>query len=154
MKFTVTKAQVVRALETEPILPGTFVSSGYDKCGYNNNFKCPVCAVGSILSSTRDQHFLDAAEANYYLLCIVEHYHGCKLDYMDSVIGELLAKERWLSALSVLCESISDNELLTNSHKYLDNEFANPEFRKLLIDFVDTNFPQEFEIDTEASDSL
>lgn len=159
MKFTVTKAQVIKAMKTEPLAAGSYfhynhlapIDGSFLEKKYSNNLGCPVCAVGAIIDTKAKDYNLDRNRSERICLNIIA---SSTLDLMREekeaeVIANLLKEEKYLSALSVLFESRSEKKSYCTKLG-----FANYKMRKVLIDFVRKNFPSTIEIDTEKRNSL
>lgn len=93
-RVVVTKAQIIEALRTESLAPGSFVS-------YSAG--CPVCAVGAVFRAAglSDGAIVDAADD------LVAHAmldpDECE-DY-TAVVRQMLVYGGWLDALSCLYEA-------------------------------------------------
>lgn len=149
MKFTVQKEQVIKALMTEPLMPGSFTWPAFE--GYNSGYGCPVCAVGSIFSSTVSLHHIGPRQADDICCNILHSYSGTDDIRLNTRVQTLLSSAKYLSALSTFFETCA----VYHPEKYLDSdELANDVFRKILVDFVQEKFPDSIEIDTKATESI
>jgi hypothetical protein len=150
--MTVTKRQVLKAIQTEPILPGSFVhTANINAKRYKNSVHCPVCAVGAIFSHTSkkgvDAESVDALARN----TVMQYTFDDRSTYYDGSLKELLKEaekivERHpLSALSSLFEALGNQDRYTTS-----KGFANLRLRRILAAFVTEYFPEKLVLDTDS----
>jgi len=166
MKIKLTKRQVIRALETEPLRSGAYVhleqnEGEYDMNGkfiktvYKNNTECAVCAVGSLMDCSigtkkTPRQINRIAER----LTTFPHMRDSDDMYVDlrgtgvrGVIAYARARARngqYLSALSGLFEALADRKGYTT----LDG-LAGYRLRNILIQFVKSEFPTKLVLNTE-----
>lgn len=170
MKISLTKRQVIRALQTEPLMAGSYIHDDeYDDNGvalapYKNNTGCAVCAVGSLLDCSVGKKFkksnllselgqIGSGITTSAVLHDSESWmndeNGTK-SFHELSIRELTAlarKEakagRYLSALSGLFEAISDIDGYTTNRGLANYRLVN-----ILVNFVKAEFPGKLVINT------
>lgn len=152
MKFKVTKRQIIKALKTEPLLPGSFVHDEHDyddgnNSRFKNNIKCPVCAVGAILDCSIGNKVEGPKELDE-----IGHIITMKSGFWSTFgtktaisAAKDMVDENPLSALSCLFES-----LMENSDMQTKKGFANAKARNILVNFVRKNFPSKLHLDTNC----
>lgn len=155
MKFSVTKRQVIKAIETEPLLSGTWVHTSEEDSKFKNNTQCPVCAVGSILDIGLGKHVSPSEIDEIGSMLVREATFACcalengqevntfNTSDLKTKAKELAKKGEYLSALSGLYEGLSQRDEMKTQYG-----FANNRLRRILINFVKTNFPGKLNIDT------
>ena len=122
MKITITKKQIIEAINNEPLSNGLFVP-------FIPNPKCTVCAVGAVLRT--------AGLHNQAIHDIGDRLIGTGDCGTDSDYRKYLAKKKYMLALSSKFETLAyQNE---------DMGFV----RTKLTAFVNRNFPAKFTFDTE-----
>lgn len=122
---TITKKQVIEALETEPLTLGNFWV--YSKIVPD----CSVCAVGAVLRRTSFERAFRGRNS----MTIGEL--ATKNQYFEGLgkVKSLLKSRNWLGALSSYFEGLSCNML--------------PREKKTIA-FVKKNFPAKFQLTIEA----
>ncbi len=167
MKITLTKRQVIQALQTEPLMSGSYIhNDDVDDNGnvLNQHFKsktgCAVCAVGSLLD------FSIGTKNNSEELCSIgssitsSAVFGDSEVYTDDDTGKSLyeysvrevialarkeaANGRYLSALSSLFEELSNRDGMTTN-----NGLAGYRLVNILVNFVKAEFPAKLVINTK-----
>src|SRR5665213_3182416 len=118
MKMTVTKRQVLKAIQTEPLLTGSFIHTSHiNRKRFKNNVHCPVCAVESIFSCTASKN-ANANSVDELARSMVGQYtFPSGGDVPFASLREVLEKasemvnRQPLSALSSLFEAVSYTHL-------------------------------------------
>ena len=103
-RYKITKQEVLQALLTEPLNPGTFFEAPYatDIKG------CKVCAVGAILRNIKAYYF-DEKDAIF----------ACEKAY---TIGQYPATNNFLSLLSIEFEEAGEYLLYGYEHEFAEQE--------------------------------
>ena len=133
MTKTITKKQIIEALQTEPILKRGF---WFEPDFYGHKIKCSVCAVGCIL---RAMSFETWARENGYLLnelgsVVTKHVNCGDIGLWKRRKSEYLETNNYLAALSV--------------------HFESGYGRKQCIKFVEQNFPDRLSITVQTSNMI
>ncbi len=168
MKFNVTKRQVIKALNTEPLMGGAFVHSEDFEEGknpYKNNSKCAVCAVGAVMDFTIgkmvDSNKLDSIARSLTKTCAMNdsnleeitgdvYYDKRDLGDAKKVAKKAASMGLPMSGLSILFEHLMDVGYYSVDKTYRNkNGTANAKAREILINFVKSNFPSTIKIDTK-----
>jgi hypothetical protein len=126
-----TKEQIITALRNEPLSAGRFIRADGKPLS-----SCAVCAVGAVMRDVLNRNITD--EDDFNDIC----YIVTKDRFIDDDVSQLLAEENYLGALSNYFEKITDDE----NDRFLKKEVT-PEIRQDVINFVENNFPNEFEVD-------
>lgn len=120
MRKTISKAKVIKALQTEPLSQGSWRC--HDAIGpYDNT--CDVCAVGAVLRAAGVPENRISIEAPV----------RCRFatrSYFDPTIPKMLKGGFYLSALNCYFEAIKTKDRIPSAAQ-----------RKRLIAFVEKNFP-------------
>lgn len=161
MKKTVTKAQVIEAIMTEPLAGGHFVhtyttSSRHAKRSgeFANNIGCAVCAVGGVLDTAFGKKMssdeISSIASPMVSLPTFQHIDNGPRQNRANVVKEaksLIRKGYHLSALSMVFEHLFDNEKGMVTSRGL----ASKRLRKTLGRFVNKNFPNKLTLDTDET---
>lgn len=133
----ITKEEIIKALETEPLAQGKFIY--HPKCEawvetlvFTSNPECKVCAVGAVLRNKLpigSLHWFYNKVVNLTKYSKFEEDAEDSFDSIDLFIDSLIEQEDYLSALSVFFED-------------QPKELA----RENTIEFVKDNFPEEIEV--------
>lgn len=163
MKIKLTKAQIVRALQTEPLKAGSFVHfEEQDVELFKNKTGCATCAVGSLLdcsigSKQNAEKVSSIARQLTRWATFTDFSNDPVLDGTKSVYRastrELVAAARkiarqgnYLSALSSLFEALSERGNMTTESGLAGYRLVN-----ILVNFVKSEFPNRLVLDTNKS---
>lgn len=148
MKIKITQKQIIKALYTEPLKDGQYMKlDGAIINTLKKNFKCPVCAVGALMSAAMPNSKVSDV---YYtaMYCTKdanfssgEDYETYK-DFEDKVLHHI-ENGQYLSALSTYFEGGMD----IDSNRV--GGFATIQFRTELADFIVAHFPNILVLDTD-----
>lgn len=138
-----TKAEVIEALRTEPLLAGTWINHYVTKPRSDGTNVCAVCAVGALLRKALVSDRMIARRAEWLVglnYSSILSYLGDRsmtveelLIRLDKAVMPLLEKENFFDALSRYFETLSEYHL----------QIPNRELREHLVRFVEKNFPEE-----------
>lgn len=126
-KIKITKSQLLDAIETEPLRAGDIIK----KVGSEDYNDCEVCAVGAILRR-KLTHINEVNKLTEVAFSYLDQYGYYCAGYIRRV-PNLLKSKKYLNALSVKFENLSE----TNSIL---------ETRKKLSRWVKRNFPESFTV--------
>lgn len=140
----ITKKQVITALENEPLRPGQFIR--YDKKPIGD---CQVCAVGAVMRTVLNNNIEHRDE--FSSLC----ENVTDFQYVGEDTDELLQNKNYMGALSNYFEEMMfDND--DGKNEWDDDEdddgapIVESRHRKELIQFVNDNFPEQFEVEVNV----
>lgn len=144
-KITITRRQIIKALQTEPLRPGHYAKESTNK-------GCTVCAVGGVM---RQIFKVDLKTSVGLLdnLCSFAVDADRNGDIHTSMLSatddpdESLAAGAYLTALSAQFETLCTTRNVVDPETYEFNARKIPAVRKLLIAWVKENLPASFEAD-------
>lgn len=147
MKRTITKTECIKALEEENLEPGPFFGKQYGE-----NIKCNVCAVGAILRQTtavENSIIIDKGDSDPVWTRFM------KLNSFASVaLGAGACKVKEINQIAQLIE---EKKFLPALSSYFEDDWSGKtidEKRKNCIDFVETYFPDCFQINEKTIEEL
>lgn len=142
MKKTISKRDIIKALQTEPLFPGSWIETGR-----TTDPNCQVCAVGAVLRS--------AAKVPGYLISdlgngILWHSYDVAPDTESYTVARRKAvryckQKAYLAGLSLFFESLWESY---PRELYYDEKIKS--VRKTLIRFVMTHFPNRISMEQQG----
>lgn len=142
----ITKEQVIKALKTEPLKAGNWITLGRsgpdgEWIEYDDS-SCPVCAVGAVLRNTLDEKKYRITDAAWYIFT-GQNTIGqgdTELELLESLTGPHIVRlSQYFEGLWSLARKRGRNWDLSRHQIY--------RIRKKMIAFVEKNFPESIELD-------
>lgn len=138
-KVKLTRAEIILAIKTEPLSPGTWIN------GEPDEKDCQVCAVGGVLRR-RYGDVMDEDELNSLANDLTNYGAAAPDDDEDKqdVLSRLLGRDSYLNALSYKFEWLCDDAGIEEE----DIIRKNNRVRADLVAWVRKNLPKEFTAST------
>lgn len=147
MKKTILRKNIIKALKTEPLGYGHWLSDAYSALGNRKKISdfdklpegCTVCAVGATL---RKELHVGRDKFNRACSLNTHHYHDAIFEDAKKEIKEQLGMGNFLGALSIFFEAQGDI-VRRRKGMYYEDQYPNvtPAVRHKLVEFVKKNFP-------------
>lgn len=136
MKNTISKKDILKAINTEPLAYGEWVKMDKDGSGWptiiSSDKNCSVCAVGSILR----QAGLTNKRIHDFGFEMLHHGSVTANDpYLEHSLKDALKNKEYLHALSIKFENQA-NKIGVNKRT-----------RSALTKFIEVNFPNRIKLD-------
>lgn len=131
LQRTISKSEIIKALQTEPLQPGVFVEYVYvaDTCNISTDPSCNVCAVGAVLRR--------AGYTNDAIIKAGRELSNAGFVCQGNVaqINEELKNRQYLNALSVKFETLmAERDRVTKA------------VRQQLCKWVEKNLPNRIKL--------
>lgn len=147
----ITKEQVIKALKTEPLKAGNWITLGRsgpdgEWIEYDDS-SCPVCAVGAVLRNTLDEKKYRITDAAWYIFDggqggdpTLRVHSDNESDLLASLNGPHIVRlSQYFEGLWSLARKRGRNWDLSRHQIY--------RIRKKMIAFVESTFPKSFKLD-------